>query len=230
MMKTGMLVISNPSIVYRTLPIIQNEISNTLYIQYFPTSKWNNCLTVKSVENKHNLKKTQNWPTYSSSVIGLYSKMPPYKHLDVRLVLSGIRNQNHSQIITHNAVEVVYYDQYFSQDEVKKFVCSCLQNKVSNCQVVPLPNQNEEIEESSNNMAEDQIYDNVVLGGTFDRLHYGHKILLSEAILRCQKKITIGVTDTIMLKSKNPMHSIFRLISFNVMLVGLGELALLCTL
>lgn len=219
MMKTGMLVISNPSIVYRTLPIIQSEISNTLYIQYFPSSKWNSNLTPKNVDSTHNLKKALNWPTFSSSVIGLYSKMLPYKHLDVRLILSGIRNKTLSQIITHNPVEVVYYDQLFSHDEVKKFVCSCVQNKVSNCQVVPLPNQNEKTEESLNNIAEGQIYDNVVLGGTFDRLHYGHKILLSEAILRCQKKITIGVTDTIMLKSKNPMFFKIKTIILKIYLV-----------
>lgn len=47
-----------------------------------------------------------------------------------------------------------------------------------------------------------KLYDSVVLGGTFDRLHTGHKILLTEALLRCKKKLTIGVTDTPMLKNK----------------------------
>lgn len=45
-------------------------------------------------------------------------------------------------------------------------------------------------------------YRNVVIGGTFDHIHAGHKILLTNAILRCQKKLTIGLTKQEMLKKK----------------------------
>ena len=38
-------------------------------------------------------------------------------------------------------------------------------------------------------------YNAVCLGGTFDRLHVGHKILLSEACLMCNFSLTVGVTD-----------------------------------
>uniref|UniRef100_A0A1I8BPU6 CTP_transf_like domain-containing protein n=1 Tax=Meloidogyne hapla TaxID=6305 RepID=A0A1I8BPU6_MELHA len=44
-------------------------------------------------------------------------------------------------------------------------------------------------------------YDHVVLGGAFDKLHNGHKLLLSEAVL-LSKKITCGVTDGDMIKKK----------------------------
>ena len=46
------------------------------------------------------------------------------------------------------------------------------------------------------------LYHHVVLGGTFDRLHPGHKILLSEALLRCDTRLTVGVTAPGLLKSK----------------------------
>jgi bifunctional ADP-heptose synthase (sugar kinase/adenylyltransferase) len=48
----------------------------------------------------------------------------------------------------------------------------------------------------------EKTYNSVVLGGTFDRLHVGHKILLSEAALRAQKKLVVGVTDVNMIASK----------------------------
>ncbi|XP_029642104.1 bifunctional coenzyme A synthase isoform X1 [Octopus sinensis] len=38
-------------------------------------------------------------------------------------------------------------------------------------------------------------YDHVVLGGTFDRLHAGHKVLLTQACLLSSRAVMIGVTD-----------------------------------
>jgi len=48
----------------------------------------------------------------------------------------------------------------------------------------------------------DTLFKEVVLGGTFDRIHAGHKILLSEAILRCTKRLTVGVTSPALLQNK----------------------------
>lgn len=45
-------------------------------------------------------------------------------------------------------------------------------------------------------------YNSVVLGGTFDRLHVGHKILLSEAAMRAHKRLVVGVTDVNMITSE----------------------------
>ncbi|UZJ54920.1 hypothetical protein CBS101457_004240 [Exobasidium rhododendri] len=46
----------------------------------------------------------------------------------------------------------------------------------------------------------------VALGGTFDHLHVGHKILLSMAALCATSKIIVGVTDDSMLSKKKCAH------------------------
>ncbi|CEF68231.1 Bifunctional coenzyme A synthase [Strongyloides ratti] len=45
-------------------------------------------------------------------------------------------------------------------------------------------------------------YDAVVIGGTFDRLHNGHKVLISTAILHASKYVVTGVTRGDMNKKK----------------------------
>lgn len=45
-------------------------------------------------------------------------------------------------------------------------------------------------------------YNGVVIGGTFDRLHDGHKVLIQTALLLAEKKITVGVADGPLLDKK----------------------------
>jgi phosphopantetheine adenylyltransferase/dephospho-CoA kinase len=47
-----------------------------------------------------------------------------------------------------------------------------------------------------------KIYEHICLGGTFDRLHNGHKLLLSQGVLLCTGSLTVGVTDGDMNKSE----------------------------
>ncbi|PIO57994.1 cytidyltransferase domain protein, partial [Teladorsagia circumcincta] len=46
-------------------------------------------------------------------------------------------------------------------------------------------------------------YKKVVLGGTFDRLHNGHKVLLSKAALLARENIVCGVTHKKMIEKKS---------------------------
>ncbi|CAM9339110.1 unnamed protein product [Choristocarpus tenellus] len=50
------------------------------------------------------------------------------------------------------------------------------------------------------------LFTNVACGGTFDRLHGGHKKLLTVAASLCQNVLTVGVTSDKMLKSKSNYH------------------------
>ncbi|XP_065359437.1 bifunctional coenzyme A synthase [Calliphora vicina] len=47
-----------------------------------------------------------------------------------------------------------------------------------------------------------KMYNNVVLGGTFDRIHLGHKIFLSQAVVRACCRLVVGVTTSQLTKSK----------------------------
>lgn len=46
------------------------------------------------------------------------------------------------------------------------------------------------------------MFKNVCLGGTFDGIHAGHKLLFAEATKICSKRLVVGVTDDQMIKRK----------------------------
>ena len=46
------------------------------------------------------------------------------------------------------------------------------------------------------------VFENSIIGGTFDRLHIGHKIMLSEAVLLTKNRLLVGVTAESMLRKK----------------------------
>lgn len=59
------------------------------------------------------------------------------------------------------------------------------------------------IDENDNSYLEEPLRkDTVVLGGTFDRLHDGHKALLTEAVRRANRRVLVGITDNHMIESK----------------------------
>jgi phosphopantetheine adenylyltransferase/dephospho-CoA kinase len=198
MTKTGMLVVTNPNKFIGIIPRIQSEIKKTLYIQFFPERH------LRLPQRKSFNVKQFFPPSFCSTVIQFYSSTVAFKHLDVRVLLGSLRDPALTRISTKNPVEVIYFDQLLNHDEMQGFLKDCVQNKTSNCELVTLGdttnNQESELSISPKLNSEETIYKNVVLGGTFDRLHTGHKILLTEAVLRCNRKVTVGVTDSKMLK------------------------------
>lgn len=62
---------------------------------------------------------------------------------------------------------------------------------------------NNDQQSSSNDLIfANKLYKNTIMGGTFDRLHIGHKIMLSEAILLTENRLLVGITDECMLTRK----------------------------
>nr|CAG4648006.1 EOG090X0864 [Moina brachiata] len=110
---------------------------------------------------------------------------------DTRVLLTDFRDallrtaKPHEELNTFFPIDVLNVD----RSEESNTTSSAITFKPS-CESIP-------------NLAdENKTYQHVVMGGTFDRLHAGHKILLSAAVLRTEKSLTIGVTDGEMIHTK----------------------------
>lgn len=191
MSKTGLIICSNPVRLLRIFTQIKCDVKNTLYVHFFPTP----------VSDK-------------KTVCNRYTLIDAYKHLscttvDVRILLYGLKGRFDYPIATKQPVDVIFYDNFVQSDQLDKIVSS-LSNMSPGCKIVFVPSNVStiiDIDESSKyDKLENELFMNVVLGGTFDRLHSGHKILLSIAALFCNKKLTVGITDNSMLKCKLLMY------------------------
>lgn len=114
------------------------------------------------------------------------------------MLLSGLKYTNLSQIHTQRSIDLVIFDKKYQREEIDRFLLDRVANKSENCCGVVLDGVNSEgsFSAEGNNGV---VGSHSVLGGTFDRLHLAHKLLLSEAALRSNKKITVGVTEENML-------------------------------
>ncbi|XP_011308959.1 bifunctional coenzyme A synthase [Fopius arisanus] len=188
MTSTGLLVLTSPSRVRKVLPVIQHHVLQTLYIQYSP-GKRVQCQMM----------------TNSRVITSIYALATSFlERVDVRVLIS---RANQGFIATRRPVELVIFDGNPRVDP-QTFVEKFLRNRSRSCRWISLDTDGDETlgEGEKNPLGGgeelEKVWDRVVLGGTFDRLHNGHKILLSEAVLRCREKLTVGVTDETMIQGK----------------------------
>ncbi|XP_074040395.1 bifunctional coenzyme A synthase-like [Leptinotarsa decemlineata] len=193
MFKTGLLVISNPKKITSILSSIQKQVKNTLYIQIL------SALGDAQVGFQPKVFKT--CPRFSKTIFGIYANAANQcDKLDVRVLLSGIK-YNISKIQTRKPIDLIIFDKPYPQTEIDSFIKTRIQNITTDFHIVTLDSDNYNVSENEDGMPDD-IYKHTVLGGTFDRLHTAHKLLLSEAALRSSEKVTVGVTEENMLQSK----------------------------
>lgn len=196
MARTGLLVVTNLSKIGQSLSIVQKYVSKTLYVQvYTKQSNWS-CNVKPASFSKHAAK------IYSTSLRAC-------NQLDVIVIVGNIRDIQHWQRTkpSINPVDVLLFDNSISGDETTQFKTRYnTDNVVDFTKSEIIDNFDQSDEEISSTLQVDAYDDNVegdtvVLGGTFDRLHCGHKLLLTEAVLRARKRVIVGVTDVNMIKS-----------------------------
>lgn len=186
---------TNLSKIGRSLMAVKKYVSKTLYIQFYPgETKWASALRPLAFFTKHAAQ------IYSTS-------LRTCDQLDVIVIVGNLRDTSQWQRTgsVTKPVDVLLFDQGFS-GETSPFM-----NRYNTRNVIEFSNSdfdaNDTEAEASEHVSQlnDQKVstleaDSVVLGGTFDRLHSGHKILLTEAVLRARKRVVIGVTDANMIR------------------------------
>ncbi|XP_065206569.1 bifunctional coenzyme A synthase [Planococcus citri] len=144
-----------------------------------------------------------NKESFRNTVFDFYSSLKTFEHLDVRVLLSSFNNMDQFKVTTSKPIDVIYFDSLYSSTVIDAFANKYVVNKSKDFQTAPFKVKNNEcISTSTEENSNFKEYDYVAMGGTFDRLHIGHKLLLSEAVLRCNKKLTIGVCSDSILNSK----------------------------
>lgn len=191
----------NTSLISKVVSAAAQKVKKTLYIQ----------LKDLSSERKVSM--------YNRVVNNIYkiSSKNSSDCFDTRVILTDLKDslvnsKSTSKVHTSHMIDTLIF-----VGEQDKFLLECIENKQEVVNEVLLQRPSVDNEDTASETAwnevrlhkdiphlapEDKIYDHVVLGGTFDRLHAGHKMLLSAAVLRCRKSLTIGVTDGVMIQTK----------------------------
>lgn len=199
MARTGLLVVTNLSRISRSLTVVKKYVSKTLYIQlYTGETKWANAMRPVSSFSKHAAQ------IYSTS-------LRTCDKLDVIVIVGNLRDNPQWQRTNSvtRPVDVLLFDQGFSGDETSQFMSRYNTKNViefSKSDFDGNANESETENEHQSQSGEENASpleaDSVVLGGTFDRLHSGHKLLLTEAVLRARKRVVVGVTNGDMIRCK----------------------------
>lgn len=210
MANTGLLVLTNPIRIRKLLPVITKHVLKTLYIQYYPEKN----ISVSKDYNVHIGIPERKGFHYSKDITDIYVNTSTIaSQLDIRVLLTKLKCFNTHVINTKKPVDIVIFDEEYSKKETDTFIENCVANKSTDYSFITCNDKHNEDDHKNleYNVQNDKMYNNVILGGTFDRLHNGHKILLSIAVLHCTEALTVGVTDTNMLSGNDFFNNIYDL-------------------
>lgn len=221
MARTGLLVVTNLSKIVNCLSAVKKYVSNTLYIQLYTGPGAGGVIGAGTVASSAGtsaaatsfvsaLRPLQRNCKYA---IDIYSaSLRLCDQLDVIVIVGNLRDTakwHTLPVSVKQPVDVLLFDTGISNDETTKFMNHYNTKNVIEFTSTDLDAASTGIElptaqaEAADAGDCDTIAgDAVILGGTFDRLHVGHKLMLTEAVLRANKSVTVGVTDVNLVKSK----------------------------
>ncbi|MGH0121978.1 UNVERIFIED_CONTAM: hypothetical protein FKN15_000519 [Acipenser sinensis] len=216
MFSTGVLVLTAPlnTLPLRIAPVLTSAaqiVERTLYVHLHPGLNLSSAAQTRPVY----IPATRD---VTSLITRLYSKAADVcSHLDIRVLLTNIRAHS----LSHNPFpsahtlsqtpEVVLTDYGVSDSSQMNLAKQCLGKYAAGCYVckpnlatVLLAPGLEPAAEggSSDSSPALKTYSDVVVGGTFDRLHGAHQILLGVSCLLADERFLIGVSDHDLLKNK----------------------------
>ncbi|XP_031699499.1 bifunctional coenzyme A synthase isoform X1 [Anarrhichthys ocellatus] len=233
MFSTGILVLTSPlhTLPLRIAPVLSSAaqlVERTLYVHLNPGLNLGSGSQPRPVFLPPAV-------DLSTLISRLYSNAADVcGHLDVRVLLTNVRTQSAScsgtaipncpfptpQSLSHSP-EVVLTDFPLQDPGQSHQVMQCLQRYTGHCyvcspsmpsvllhpQLVRLQENREGLKEPGEEAEPMQTYSDVVVGGTFDRLHGAHKTLLNISCLLANRRLIICVCDHAMLKSKSLIFS-----------------------
>ncbi|KAG7506979.1 bifunctional coenzyme A synthase [Solea senegalensis] len=227
MFSTGILVLTSPlhTLPLRIAPVLTSAaqlVERTLYVHLHPGLNLGSGNQPRSVFIPPVV-------DLSTLINRLYSNAADIcAHLDIKVLLTNVRSLSAAcngaavpncpfptpQCLSHSP-EVVLTDFPLQDPGQSHQITQSLQKYTGQCYVCSpsLPSvllypelmklQEKEEQEKPENQAESlETYSDVVVGGTFDRLHGAHKTLLNISCLLSNRRCLIGVCDEAMLKKK----------------------------
>jgi len=194
MFRCGILVL-HPSLLKARIPqvikLASKEVKEVLYVEVFRGQD-------------------ASLSAWYSLILQVYGRhYPNQPGLDIRLLLPqvGERKQRGLSMLPEAAF-IVQSPTSSNESVSSESLSSWMKESFTG---VPLLHPNVlNLEDSNNeglaiecrNLSALKVYDEVALGGTFDRIHNGHRLLLAVSCLLCRNKVTIGLGDGPLLQKK----------------------------
>lgn len=184
MSSTGLLVVSNVKQFAQTLCSIEKYV-RYLYVHLnvpvtrAPPPSWGRLISQLYVDSS------------------IYFK----SEVNMNILVSPLKQKGKFDNLTLRPIDVIFSDAHFPE------VCENLRKQlnVAKPPIYLADEKRNDLSEYQELEPEDKIkmYNHVVLGGTFDRIHLGHKIFLSQAIIRAYCRLVVGVTTSQLTKCKS---------------------------